>query len=150
MAEQNIAGIAKRGIGQQVDIKTLKVARVEKAQLRSLSQLASVPQTFPWIRSARRTVNQSDAIEIIRHSRELAAHSGQGKEECMITHAHENAIEAPRVDNLFSANGNNSLNLVSPARGALQGPPLLGRSSGIKPFALRYRSSVRTVPAPAG
>jgi hypothetical protein len=47
-----------------------------------------------------------------------------GKKESAIEHSLENAIEAPRDYNEFSANGNNPLKPVSQSRGALHGSPL--------------------------
>jgi hypothetical protein len=43
-----------------------------------------------------------------------------GKKESAIAHEHENATEASRDYNDFSANGNNPLNSVSQSRGAPQ------------------------------
>jgi hypothetical protein len=63
-------------------------------------------------------VNQADEVESIGHGRELAADSVPGKKESAIEHGDENAIEAPRNYNEFSANGNNPLNSVSQSKGA--------------------------------
>jgi hypothetical protein len=67
-------------------------------------------------------VNQADDVESIGHGRELAADSVPSKKESAIEHGDENAIEAPRNYNEFSANGNNPLNSVSQSKGALQHP----------------------------
>jgi hypothetical protein len=71
-------------------------------------------------------MNQADEVEIIGHGRELAADSVRGEEESAIEHGLENASEAPRHYNDFSANGNDPLNSVSQPRGALQFHSLLG------------------------
>jgi transposase-like protein len=51
--------------------------------------------------------------ERIRHGRKLATDCVQSEEESAIGHGPENAAEAPRAYNAFSANGNNPLNAVS-------------------------------------
>lgn len=63
-------------------------------------------------------MDQANAIELIRHRRQLAADCMRGDEESAIGHGHENAAEAPRGYNGFSLNGNNPLNTVSHLRGA--------------------------------
>jgi hypothetical protein len=46
-------------------------------------------------------VNQTDEVEFIRHSRQLAADSVHGKKKSAVGHGFENAIEAPRRYNDF-------------------------------------------------
>jgi hypothetical protein len=116
--EENIAGIAMLGIGQKINIMTLQVACAEKAHHRSACQQSRIPNSFSWTRFSGETMNQPDKVEIIRHGRELAAHRMPGKKESAIAHEHENATEASRDYNDFSANGNNPLNSVSQSRGA--------------------------------
>jgi hypothetical protein len=116
--EENIAGAAMLGIGQKINIMTLKVACAEKAHHRSACQMTRIPNPFAWRRFSGEAMNHADEIEIIRHGRELAAHGVPGKKKSAIAHGHENAIEAPRDYNDFSANGNNPLNSVSQSRGA--------------------------------
>ena len=65
----------------------------------------------------------ADEIEIIRHGRELAAHGVPRKKKSAIAHGHENAMEASRNYNDFSANGSYPLNSVSQSRGAPQYSP---------------------------
>jgi len=65
-------------------------------------------------------MDQANEIEIIRHGRQLATNRVRGQEESAIEHGIENAAEAPRTYNGFSANGNNPLNAVSQSRGAPQ------------------------------
>ena len=43
----------------------------------------------------RGAVDQTDEIEIIRHARQLAANSLQGKKESALKHENENELEAP-------------------------------------------------------
>jgi hypothetical protein len=118
--EENIAGVAMLGIGQKIDIMTLQVACAEKAHHRSACQLTRIPNPFSWTRFSREAMNQTHKVKIVRHGRELAAHGVPGKKESAIAHGHENAIEASRDYNDFSANGNNPLNSVSQSKGALQ------------------------------
>src|ERR1700730_4270353 len=122
--EENIAGIAMLSVGQKIDVITLKAARAQKAQHRSTCQLTNIPNSFAWARPTCEAMDQADEIEIIRHSRKLAADSVRSEEESAIKHEHENAIEAPRGYNDFSANGNNPLKAVSQSRGALHSVPL--------------------------
>ena len=116
--EENIAGVAMLGIGQKINVMTLKVACAQKAHHRSASQLTRIPNPFSWTRLSGEAMNHADEVEIVRHRRELAPHGVPGKKESAIAHGHENAIEASRDYNDFSANGNNPLNSVSQSRGA--------------------------------
>ena len=118
--EENIAGVAMLGIGQKINIITLKVACTEKAHHRSACQLTRIPNPFSWTEFSGEAMNDADEIEIIRHGRELAAHGVPGKKKSAIAHGHENATKASRGCNDFSANGNNPLNSVSQSRGAPQ------------------------------
>jgi len=118
--EENIAGVAMLGIGQQINIMTLKVACAKKAHHRTACQLTRIPNPFSWTRFSGEAMNHADEIEIIRHGRELAAHSVPGKKKSAIAHGHENATKASRAYNDFSANGNNPLKSVSQSRGAPQ------------------------------
>ena len=124
--EENIAGIAMLGIGQQIDVIPLTVACAQKAHHSSTHQLTTIPKPFSWTRLSCGTMNQADEVEIIGHGRELAADSVRGEEESAIEHGLENESEAPRHYNDFSANGNDPLNSVSQPRGALQFHSLLG------------------------
>ena len=107
--EENIAGVAMLGIGQKINIMTLKVACAKKAHHRTACQLTRIPNPFSWTRFSGEAMNHADEIEIIRHGRELAAHSVPGKKKSAIAHGHENATKASRAYNDFSANGNNPL-----------------------------------------
>ena len=116
--KENIAGVAMLGIGQKINIMPLKVACAQKAHHRSTRQLTRIPNPFSWTRFSGEAMNHADEVEIIRHRRELAPHGVPGNKESTIAHAHENAIEASRDYNDFSANGNNPLKSVSQSRGA--------------------------------
>ena len=118
--EENIAGVAMLGIGQKINIMTLKVACAKKAHHRTACQLTRIPNPFSWTRFSGEAMNHADEIEIIRHGRELAAHGVPGKKKSAIAHGHENATKASRAYNDFSANGNNPLKSVSQSRGAPQ------------------------------
>jgi hypothetical protein len=56
-------------------------------------------------------VNQTDEVEFIRHSRQLAADSVQGKKKSAVGHRFENAIEAPRRYNDFQRTATTPLTL---------------------------------------
>lgn len=116
--QKNIAGVAMLGIGQEINIMTLQVACAEKAHHRSARQQTRIPNPFSWTRFSGEAMNHADEIEIARHGRELTAHGVPGQKKSAIAHGHENAIEASRDYNDFSANGNNPLNSVSQLRGA--------------------------------
>jgi hypothetical protein len=118
--DENIASIAMLGIRPKVDVEALQVPCAQEAQHGSACQLACIPETFSWAGPACGTMNQADEIEIIRHGRELATNHVRAEEECAVEHEHENAIQAPRVYNGFSSNGNNPLKAVSQSRGAPQ------------------------------
>jgi hypothetical protein len=116
--EENVAGVAMLGIRQKINIMTLQVACAEKTHYRSAPQQTRIPNPFSGTRFSGETMNHADEIEIIRHGRELAAHGVPGKKKSAIAHGHENAMEASRNYNDFSANGNYPLNSVSQSRGA--------------------------------
>jgi hypothetical protein len=115
---QNVAGIALLSVGKKVDVITLLVPCAQKTHHRPAHQLTRIPHSFSWTRLPCGAVNQADAIESIRHGRELAADRVPGKKESAIEHGDENAIEAPRNYNEFSATGNTPLNSVSQSKGA--------------------------------
>jgi hypothetical protein len=71
--------------------------------------MTCIPNSFSRTRFSGEAMNHADEIEIIRHGRELTAHSVPGKKKSAIAHGHDNAIEASRDYNDFSANGNNPL-----------------------------------------
>src|SRR5260370_18267439 len=95
-AEENIAGIAILGIGEQVYVVTLAVACAQKAHRGSTPQLTRIPKPFSRTHSACGMVNQTDEVEFIRHSRHLAADTVQGKKKSAVGHGFQNAIEHPR------------------------------------------------------
>ncbi len=99
--EENIAGIAILGIGEQIYVVTLAVACAQKAHRGSTHQLTCIPKPFSRTHSACGMVNQTDEVEFIRHSRQLAADSVHGKKKSAVGHGFENAIEAPRRYNDF-------------------------------------------------
>jgi len=118
--EKNIASVAILGEREKIDIKALKVACAQEAQYRSPQQLTSLPHSFAWARLSCEAMDQANEIELIGHRRQLAANGMRGKKKSTIAHGHENAMEASRNYNDFSANGNYPLNSVSQSRGAPQ------------------------------
>jgi hypothetical protein len=93
--EENIAGIASSSVGQQIDVETLIIARSQKAHHRGTPQLSGCPQPFSWSGSVCRAVNQTEEVEIVRHTRQLAADSLQGEEKSAVRHKGENGLKAP-------------------------------------------------------
>ncbi len=109
--EENIAGITILGIGEQIYVVTLAVACAQKAHRRSTPQLTRIPKPFSRTHSACGMVNQTDEVKFIRHSRQLAADSVQGKKKSALGHGFENAIEAPRRYNDFQRTATTPLTL---------------------------------------
>ena len=109
--EENIAGIAILGIGEQIYVVTLAVACAQKAHHGSTHQLTRIPKPFSRTHSACGMVNQPNEVEFIRHSRQLAADSVQGKEKSAVEHGSKNAIEAPRRYNDFQRTATTPLTL---------------------------------------
>ena len=91
--EENIAGVARLGEGEKIDVKALKVACTQEAQYRSPQQLTNIPHSFAWARPSCEAMNQANEIELIRHGRKLAADCVQRKEESAIKHGPENAAK---------------------------------------------------------
>ena len=118
--EENIAGVARLGEGEKIDVIALKVACAQEAQYRSLQQLTNIPHSFAWARPSSGAMDQANEIKLIRHGRELAADCVRRKKESAIKHRPENAAKLPRAYNHFSANGNNPLSFVSQCKGSLQ------------------------------
>ena len=121
--EENIAGVAILGVGEKIDVKTLKVACAQEAQYRSPQQLSNIPDSFAWARPSCGAMDQANEIELIRHRQQLATDCMRRDEESTIGHGHKSAAEAPLAYNGFSLNGNNSLNPVSQSKGAAQWEP---------------------------
>src|SRR6266849_6613301 len=109
--EENIAGITILGIGKQIYVVTLAVACAQKAHHPSTPQLTRIPKPFSRTHSTCGMVNQTDEVEFIRHSRQLAADSVQGKKKSALGHGFENAIEAPRRYNDFQRTATTPLTL---------------------------------------
>ena len=77
--QQNIASVAILGVGENIDIKALKIATAQKAQHRCPGQMAHIPHSFPWASPSCAAMDQANEIEIIRHGRQLAANCVQGQ-----------------------------------------------------------------------
>jgi hypothetical protein len=109
--EENIAGVAILGVGEKIDVKALKVASPQEAQYRSPHQLTNIPHSFAWARPSCAAIDQANEIELIGHSRQLAADSVQGEKKSAVEHGFENAIEAPRRYNDFQRTATTPLTL---------------------------------------
>src|SRR5260370_40791913 len=82
--KENIAGIAILGIGEQVYVVTLAVACAQKAHRGSTPQLTRIPKPFSRTHSACGMGNQTEDVEFIPQSRQLAADSGQAKKKSAV------------------------------------------------------------------
>lgn len=91
-------------------------ACTQRAQYRSTQQLTHIPHA--WTRPSCEAMDQANEIKLIRHRRQVAAHCMRGDEESAIAHELENAMEASREYNDFSANRNSPLNSVSHVKSA--------------------------------
>jgi len=116
--QENIAGVAILGVGENVEIKALKITTAQKAQHRCSDQMTHIPHSFPWTNPSSRAMDQANEIEIIGHGRQLAANCVQSQKESVIGHAYENAAVGPCDYNQLSTNGNSPLNSLSQSRGA--------------------------------
>ena len=123
--EQYITAVVLLGVGHDIHVISLAVALPEKAHHRSMHQLPCRPKPFSRTRLLCGVVNQTDQEQIMRHGRQLAADSLPSQKESAVEHGGENATEAPRRYNHFSANGNKPLNSVSQPRGSFHNPLLL-------------------------
>jgi hypothetical protein len=120
--EQNIAGVAMLGKGQQIDVIPLTVACAPKAHDRSRHQLTRIPKPFSRTRLSRGPMNQAEKVEIIRHGRERRIACEVRKNPR--SNADSSAIESPCRYKDFSAISNNPLTsppCLSP--GAVQTAP---------------------------
>jgi hypothetical protein len=84
--EKNIAGVAILGVGEKINVKSLKIACAQKAQHRSPRQLTHIPHSFTWARLSCGAMDQTNEIEIIRHGRQLATDCVRGEDESVIDH----------------------------------------------------------------
>jgi len=126
--EENIAGIARPAVGEEVQVKTLTVACAQKTHHCSTHQLSGSPQPFSWSWPACAAVNHTDEVELIRHPRQLAADSVQGKKESAVEHGTENEPGSLRLEISFqrmvsrvltsclSSGDNPATNLLPPFR----------------------------------
>jgi len=126
--EENIAGIARPAVGEEVQVKTLTVACAQKTHHCSTHQLSGSPQPFSWSWPACAAVNHTDEVELIRHPRQLAADSVQGKKESAVEHGTENEPGSLRLEISFqrmvsrvltsclSSGDNPTTNLLPPFR----------------------------------
>jgi hypothetical protein len=69
-----------------VDIETVAIASTQKADRSRLEQLLGCPHTFTRKWAVRMGVDQSEAVETVRHRCELAADGLQSEKESAIEH----------------------------------------------------------------
>src|SRR6516165_3551944 len=99
--EENIAGIARPAVGEEVHVKTLTVACAQKMHHCSTHQLSGSPQPFSWSWPVCAAVNHTDEVEMVRHPGQLAADSVQGKKESAVEHGTENEPGSLRLEISF-------------------------------------------------
>ncbi len=115
--EQKVARVPALSVRMQVDIASLPIAQAEEADGGRAHQLGGAPQPFSGEGCARRVVDQTEQIEIVRHGRELAANRLPGKKETAIQHVTMLRSNG-KMYNRFSANGNCVFSAVSHRRGS--------------------------------
>jgi hypothetical protein len=90
---ENITGVLVPGLRANEDIETLAVASPQEADRCRLEQLVGGPHTFARKRAMRIGVDQSEAVEIMRHRCELAADGLHSEHESRLHHARHHASE---------------------------------------------------------
>jgi hypothetical protein len=73
--EKNVPGIAMAAVEQEINVEALTVACTKKAHHASIHQVTRCLQPFFRSQSVSRAVNQTDEVEIIRHTLQLAPNS---------------------------------------------------------------------------
>lgn len=81
---QDIAGIALLRIGLNVYVTAFPVAHAQEPRCSWMGELGRGPQPLSGKSSSGLVVDQADEIEIVGHSRDLAAHSPQGPIESTV------------------------------------------------------------------
>jgi hypothetical protein len=99
--EENIPGIAMAAVGQEIHVEALTVACTQILHHSCTYQVTGCPQPFSWSWSACGAVNQTDEVEIVRHTRQLAADNLQGEKESAVEHGSEDELEAPCLEITF-------------------------------------------------
>src|SRR6516165_9466341 len=99
--EENIAGIARPAVGEEVHVKTLTVACAQKMHHCSTHQLSGSPQPFSWSWPVCAAVHHTDEVEMVRHPGQLAAAGVQGKKESAVEHGTENEPGSLRLEISF-------------------------------------------------
>jgi len=74
------------GIGMNIDIAALPIARAQKPDGGQIHQLLCGPQPFPGERLLGGLVNQTNEVQLVRHGRELAADGLRSEDESAIKH----------------------------------------------------------------
>ena len=84
--DQNIAGVLVAGVGVNVNVTPLAIARAEKADGSGAHQLGGRPESFAGKWAARQVVNQTDQIEFVGHGGQLSANGLPGEKETAVFH----------------------------------------------------------------
>ena len=84
--QQDIASATRPGIGLDIDIAALAVARAQKSYGRFTNQLGGRPQPLSGKRSPGSLVNQPNQIQVVGHGGELAADCLPREKESVIEH----------------------------------------------------------------
>ncbi len=91
--DENVAGVALRGVGLDVHVAAFPVASAQKSHSGGISQLCRGPQPLSGKRSSGLAVDETDEVEVVRHGRELAAHGLHSEIESEIEHGPNFRIE---------------------------------------------------------
>jgi hypothetical protein len=83
---QDIAGILFLRVGLNIHVTAFAVAHAQEADGRRVEQLRRGPQPLSGERSSGLMVNQSNQIEVMRQTRELAAHGLQSQMKSTVEH----------------------------------------------------------------
>jgi hypothetical protein len=94
--DQKIAGVLVTGVGVNVNVTPLAVARAEKPDSSLTRQLVCCPNSFAGKRATSQVVNQTDKIQVVGHRRELTADGLPGHKTSTVVHDRNCAIEETR------------------------------------------------------
>jgi hypothetical protein len=114
--DQDVACVAVFGVRMKEHVASFAIAQAEEADGGLSTQLGRGPQPFPWEGAVGGLMNQTDQIQIVRHSRELAPDGQPSEKKSAIQHVTMLRLKGQEY-NQFSANGNCVFSAVSHRRG---------------------------------
>ncbi len=107
--DQNVTSVLVSGVGLNVDIESLAVADAQKPNAGCIPQLRLRPKSFSGKRSPCLMVNQTQQIQLVRHSRNLASDGVPGQKESAVVHHRNLAIATTRRTMIFQRTANSVL-----------------------------------------